>query len=142
MAPPPLSDLLDWRVPYVPLLAMICVSEDSAAEALEPGLRLPRSRFLPSPDGIANDDASRPMTTADTSTSGPLLRNSLRNMGWKPPCWLPFPRPTGCGAPRLRCHVSGCCAATRRAAERSANHREDRPRARHAAQLVRAAHLE
>src|SRR3954452_2865136 len=60
---------------------MIWVSLESAAEALEPGLRLPRIRFLPSPDATANELASRPMITADAMTSG-LLERSLRNMGW------------------------------------------------------------
>src|SRR3954447_19438642 len=41
MAPPPLSDLLDWRVPYVPVLAMICVSLAYACDALLDGLRAP-----------------------------------------------------------------------------------------------------
>src|SRR5690348_1511752 len=72
---------------------MICVSDVSAAEALEPGLRLPSSRFLPSPDATANDDASRPMITADVSTSVPLelVRSSLRNMGWKASLLVSFP---------------------------------------------------
>src|SRR3982750_5873 len=64
---------------------MICVSEDSACEPLAPGLRLPRSSVLPSPDAIAKDEASRPMITADDSTR-PVRERSLRNMGWNPPC--------------------------------------------------------
>src|SRR3954452_12092478 len=102
MAPPPLLDLLDWRVPYVPLLAMISVSVLSAWLALEPGLRLPRSRFLPSPDATANDEMSRPSTTVLARTSGPWDR-ILRNISGSLPVGSPFPHPTGrrlegCGA--------------------------------------------
>src|SRR4029079_7541258 len=116
MAPPPLSALLDWRVPYVPLLAMIWVSEVGAAEALEPGLRLPRIRFLPSPDATANDEASRPMITADESTSVvfELVRRNLRNMGGDPPCGFPFPPQLGRGVKvAVGCQrllpCNGCC---------------------------------
>src|ERR1700760_2113964 len=52
MAPPP-EPLLDWRVPYVDVLAMICVSLVSEFAGFEPGLRLPRSSVLPSPKPIA-----------------------------------------------------------------------------------------
>src|SRR3954452_16906698 len=123
---------------------MICGSEVSAAAALEPGLRLPSSRFLPSPDATANDDASRPMMTADVSTSVPLelLRSRLRNMGGKPPCWFPFPRQPG--PPAQGCGPMSACRgpATDCAADRSGLQREDRPRPGPAPQLVRAAHLE
>src|SRR5438045_2686704 len=70
---------------------MICVSEGSAADALLPGVRLPRSRVLPSPDATGTDDARSPMMIADASTTEPLLRNSLRNMGGSLPVGFPFP---------------------------------------------------
>src|SRR3954454_20242349 len=54
MAPPPLSDLLDWRVPYVPVLAMICVSLEYACDALLDGLRAPPLTGVFSPAAIAN----------------------------------------------------------------------------------------
>src|SRR3954451_12371464 len=131
IAPPPLSDLLDWRVPYVPLLAMICVSELSAAEALEPGLRLPRSRFLPSPEATANDDASRPMITADATTSVPfeLVRSNLRNMGGKASlsdsCLAPPTGRSGQGCGPVS--ASARLHAMLRATARSGQQREDRP---------------
>src|SRR3954454_4761268 len=89
---------------------MICVSEVSAAEALEPGLRLPSSRFLPSPDATANDDASRPMITADVSTSVPLelVRSSLRNMGWKASLLVSFPPGNPARPPKV---AVGCLRA-------------------------------
>src|ERR1700748_255891 len=52
MAPPP-EPLLDWRVPYVDVLAMIWVSLVSEFAGFEPGLRLPRSSVLPSPKPLA-----------------------------------------------------------------------------------------
>src|SRR3954447_22407693 len=56
MAPPPSpSFLLDWRVPYVELLAMISVSLLRASAGLLDGLRLPRSMFRPSPKPIATE---------------------------------------------------------------------------------------
>src|SRR5690242_11414094 len=135
MAPPPLSDLLDWRVPYVPLLAMICVSEVSAADVLEPGLRLPRSRGLPSPDAIASDEASRPMITADVSTSVVLLlvRRNLRNMGWKSSLSVSFPLPTGplgqgCGRVSGAYFCNGCCAGTAQRPRAKIGHAPGTPR--------------
>src|SRR3954462_12005922 len=56
MAPPPSpSFLLDWRVPYVVVLAMISVSDVSARFGLEDGLRLPSRRLRPSPKPIATE---------------------------------------------------------------------------------------
>src|SRR3954453_1531163 len=56
MAPPPSpSFLLDWRVPYVELLAMISVSLLVASAGLLDGLRLPRSMLRPSPKPIATE---------------------------------------------------------------------------------------
>ena len=49
MAPPPLEDLFDWRVPYVLTLAMIWVSALSEFDELVPGLRTPPRMGLPSP---------------------------------------------------------------------------------------------
>src|SRR6478672_3394134 len=54
MAPPPLSDLLDWRVPYVPVLAMICVSLVYDSDALLDGLRAPPLTGVFSPAAIAS----------------------------------------------------------------------------------------
>src|SRR4051812_47380222 len=106
---------------------MIWVSELSAAEALEPGLRLPRSRFLPSPEATANDDASRPMITADATTSVPfeLVRSNLRNMGGKASL------SDSCLAPPTGRSGQGCGAvsasARLHAMLRSGQQREDRP---------------
>src|SRR3954465_11414090 len=108
---------------------MICVSADSVADALLLGLRLPSSRFLPSPVAMANDDASRPMITADASTSVAfgLVRRSLRNMGWKASLsvsvFLPQPGPTAQGCGRWS---AAAAPARDRVAERSALQREDR----------------
>src|SRR3954447_24580210 len=56
MAPPPSpSFLLDWRVPYVEVLAMISVSDVSARFGFEDGLRLPSRRLRPSPKPIATE---------------------------------------------------------------------------------------
>src|SRR5689334_19076024 len=56
MAPPPSpSFLLDWRVPYVEVSAMISVSVFSARFGLLEGLRLPSRRFRPSPKPIATE---------------------------------------------------------------------------------------
>src|SRR3954463_12437444 len=54
MAPPPLSGLLDWRVPYVELLAMISVSRVYACDSLLDGLRAPPRAGWPSPAASAN----------------------------------------------------------------------------------------
>src|SRR4051794_28107808 len=54
MAPPPLSDLLDWRVPYVELLAMISVSRVYACDSLLDGVRAPPRAGRPSPAARAD----------------------------------------------------------------------------------------
>src|SRR5690349_21656802 len=64
MAPPPLSDLLDWRVPYVPVLAMICVSLVYACDALSDGLRAPPLTGVFSPAAIANGATQMASTIA------------------------------------------------------------------------------
>src|SRR5689334_19681115 len=64
MAPPPLLDLLDWRVPEVEVLAMICVSRVYACDALFEGLRAPPLTGWPSPAAIANGATQTAMTIA------------------------------------------------------------------------------
>src|SRR4051794_30178654 len=82
MAPPPLSDLLDWRVPYVPVLAMICVSLEYACDALLDGLRAPPLTGVFSPAAIANGatQMARTMALAASQTPLPLKRDKV------PPC--------------------------------------------------------
>src|SRR3954451_23036358 len=72
MAPPPLSDLLDWRVPYVPVLAMICVSLEYACDALLDGLRAPPLTGLFSPAAIANGATQMASTMALAASQTPL----------------------------------------------------------------------
>src|SRR3954453_20119729 len=92
MAPPPLVDLFDWRVPYVPLLAMICVSRVNESCAFGDGLRAPprSGRFSPAargkrgrgketrPGGEANGVTSNATRTAATAIQGPWPRPSTR----------------------------------------------------------------
>src|ERR1700759_3729885 len=70
MAPPP-EPLLDWRVPYVELLAMISVSVVSALDASEDGLRLPSSRLRPSPKPIAVVGTPTARMSAQTTAARP-----------------------------------------------------------------------
>src|SRR3954469_2934803 len=93
MAPPPLSDLLDWRVPYVEVLAMISVSRVYACDSLLDGLRAPPSTGWPSPAAMANGATQ----TASTMLLARIQRrldmrvSSLRR-------GLPYVSPTGPGA--------------------------------------------
>src|SRR4051794_29249004 len=64
MAPPPLSDLFDWRVPYVEVFAMICVSFVYASEAFALGLRAPPFTGVFSPDASANGATQMASTMA------------------------------------------------------------------------------
>src|SRR3954462_7104640 len=72
MAPPPLSDLLDWRVPYVPVLAMISVSLENDCDALLDGLRAPPLTGLFSPAASANG-ATQMASTMALAASQTLL---------------------------------------------------------------------
>src|SRR3954469_21467134 len=82
MAPPPLSDLFDWRVPYVPVLAMISVSLEYACDSLLDGLRAPPLTGVFSPAAIANGatQMARTMALAASQTPFPLKRDIV------PPC--------------------------------------------------------
>src|SRR3954462_6271365 len=82
MAPPPLSDLLDWRVPYVDVLAMICVSFVYDSDALFDGFRAPPLTGLFSPAASANGATQMASTMALAASQTPLPRK--RDMG--PPC--------------------------------------------------------
>src|SRR4051812_35083982 len=84
MAPPPLSDLLDWRVPYVPVLAMISVSLEYACDSLLDGLRAPPLTGVFSPAAIANGATQMASTMALAASQTPLPLK--RDMG--PPCRL------------------------------------------------------
>src|SRR5919199_1607924 len=78
MAPPPLLDLLDWRVPYELLLAMICVSRVYDSDAFGDGLRAPPRTGRFSPAARANGVASSATSTAATTIQGPLPRRGRR----------------------------------------------------------------
>src|ERR671927_1405208 len=78
MAPPPRVDLFDWRVPYVLLLAMICVSRVYDSDAFGDGLRAPPRTGRFSPAASANGVASSATSTAATTIQGPLPRNGRR----------------------------------------------------------------
>src|SRR5919202_964362 len=75
MAPPPLLDLFDWRVPYELLFAMICVSRVYDSDAFGNGLRAPPRTGRPSPAASANGVATSATRTAATTIQGPLPRN-------------------------------------------------------------------
>src|SRR5262245_35265136 len=70
-APPPLLDLLDWRVPYVLTFAMICVSLEYARRASAEGLRAPPRTALPSPNAPANGATSSATSSALARIQGP-----------------------------------------------------------------------
>src|SRR3954451_4095121 len=78
MAPPPFVDLFDWRVPYVELLAMICVSRVYDRDAFGDGLRAPPRTGRFSPAASANGVASSATSTAATTIQGPLPRKGRR----------------------------------------------------------------
>src|SRR4051794_2456238 len=78
MAPPPLVDLFDWRVPYVEVFAMICVSRVYASDAFGDGLRAPPRTGRFSPAASANGVASSATSTAATTIQGPLPRKGRR----------------------------------------------------------------
>src|SRR3954454_9024640 len=78
MAPPPVVDLFDWRVPYEPLLAMICVSRVYASDAFGDGLRAPPRTGRFSPAARANGVARSAASTAATTIQGPWLRKGRR----------------------------------------------------------------
>src|SRR5207249_7194920 len=89
MAPPPLLDLLDWLVPYVLVLAMICVSLANALRESELGLRLPPRIGRPSPNAKAEPETASATTTTLANSQGPFpeLRKRLRmrlSIGWRP----------------------------------------------------------
>src|SRR4051812_713418 len=73
MAPPPLSDLLDWRVPYVELSAMICVSRVKAIDGSLEGLRLPPLTGFPSPAARANGAMATATSAAEARMNVRLL---------------------------------------------------------------------
>src|SRR3954451_12424365 len=83
MAPPPLSDLLDWRVPYVDVLAVICVYFVYDSDALFDGLRAPPLTGLFSPAASANGATQMASTMALAASQTPLPLNR-RDM--VPPC--------------------------------------------------------
>src|SRR4051794_8313609 len=72
MAPPPLSDLLDWRVPYVDVLAMISVSRVYACDSLLDGLRAPPLTGCPSPAASANGATQMARTMALAASQTPF----------------------------------------------------------------------
>src|SRR4051812_19234341 len=78
MAPPPVDDLFDWRVPNVALLAMICVSRVYESDAFGDGLRAPPRTGRFSPAASANGVTSRATSTAATTIQGPWPRNRVR----------------------------------------------------------------
>src|SRR5919199_6083617 len=78
MAPPPLLDLFDWRVPYELLFAMICVSRVYDSDAFGDGLRAPPRTGRPSPAASANGVATSATSTAATTIQGPLPRKGRR----------------------------------------------------------------
>src|SRR5690349_15460211 len=105
MAPPPLLDLFDWRVPYVDVLAMICVSCVYACEELFDGLRAPPFTGLPSPAPRASGAAtSTDVTTQPASRYFPGLRmrilSDLLHLG---------------DLAYATSHSQGCCGNSRRA---------------------------
>src|SRR3954453_8080285 len=75
MAPPPLSDLFDWRVPYVPVLAMISVSLEYACDSLLDGLRAPPLTGVFSPAAIANGATQMASTMALAASQTPFPLN-------------------------------------------------------------------
>src|SRR5689334_4636488 len=99
MAPPPLLDLFDWRVPYEALFAMICVSRVYARDAFDDGLRAPPRTGRPSPAARANGVATSATSTAATTIQGPLPRRGRRlrmrvSIGGRPP-WSVGGEPAG-----------------------------------------------
>src|SRR4051794_35334202 len=78
MAPPPVVDLFDWRVPNVALFAMICVSRVYDSDAFGDGLRAPPRTGRFSPAASANGVTSRATRTAATTIQGPWPRPSTR----------------------------------------------------------------
>src|SRR5262245_1488402 len=78
MAPPPLVDLFDWRVPDDWLLATICVSREYARDWFDDGLRAPPRTGWPSPAATANGVTSRATAIAATTIQGPFPRNGRR----------------------------------------------------------------
>src|SRR4051812_38122262 len=78
MAPPPVVDLFDWRVPNVDVLAMICVSRVYESDAFADGLRRPPLTGRPSPAATANGVISSAAPHAATTIQGPLPRPGRR----------------------------------------------------------------
>src|SRR3954464_14240949 len=78
MAPPPVVDLFDWRVPYEPLSAMIWVSRTYDRDAFGDGLRAPPRTGRFSPAARANGVTSNATRTAATTIQGPWPRPSTR----------------------------------------------------------------
>src|SRR3954447_22307648 len=78
MAPPPVVDLFDCRVPNVALLAMICVSRVYDSCAFGDGLRAPPRTGRFSPAARANGVTSSATSTAATTIQGPWPRPSTR----------------------------------------------------------------
>src|SRR3954452_8818926 len=90
MAPTPVADLVDLRVPYVALLAMICVSRVYDRDAFGDGLRAPPRTGRFSPAARANGVARSATRTAATTIQGPLPRRGRRlrmrvSIGGRPP---------------------------------------------------------
>src|SRR3954471_10164511 len=101
MAPPPFVDLFDWRVPYVEVLAMICVSRVYDRDAFGDGLRAPPRTGRFSPAARANGVARSATSTAATTIQGPLPRKGMRlrmrvSIGGRPPWSI--------GGERQACH--------------------------------------
>src|ERR687893_198342 len=99
MAPPPSpSRLLDWRVPYEPLLAMIWVSRES-----EPllGLRLPSlvSRPSPKPTAAEGMPIARISAAATTYRTGERRFKGASLVGFRPPCDTRNPVPVAVARP-------------------------------------------
>src|SRR3954468_7781921 len=148
MAPPPFVDLFDWRVPYVELLAMICVSRVYDRDAFGDGLRAPPRTGRFSPAARANGVARSATSTAATTIQGPLPRKGRRlrmrvSIGGRPP-WVdrwgaagvrgadPW-RPSAASGPATPPHLKrlrSCKAAV----IPPLSHAEQRPPARHVAQ--------
>src|SRR3954470_18637643 len=99
MAPPPSpSFLLDWRGPAVGLLAMFSVLVPRASEALLEGLRLPSSRFRPSPKPIATDGTPIARMREQTIAARPEKRSFFMYLATR--------------APQQSCGTARCLSAT------------------------------
>src|SRR5215210_9569930 len=78
MAPPPVVDLFDWRVPNVATFAMISVSRLYERLWLADGLRRPPSIGRPSPAASANGVMIIAAAAVAMTIQGPLPRSGRR----------------------------------------------------------------